>query len=310
MKKWETAVIGTVFTDIKGFSVSEYNPFGRNLGSVEITHGGVGRNVAENMANLGLSVGFVSSVDLGMLGDGVLSRLSDCGIDTQYVTQAPKAGMGLWLLLNDHHGEQAGSVSQLPDPAHVETLLDRCGAQIMQSADAVVLETDFSIDITLKTLRLANEHHKKVYGLPASMEMALKTPEIFPQFECFICNHIEVGKLFQADTQQIEPSAMLELLKRGMAEHHMRSMVVTMGAQGAVYYDARSGAGGHVPAQKVDVVDTSGAGDAFFSGTAAALIRGLPLEKAVECGTMLSKLTIQTVQCTCDKAAVQSAGIL
>jgi len=310
MKKWDAAVIGTVFTDIKGFSKSVYNPVGRNLGRVEITNGGVGRNVAENMANLGLNVGFVSSVDSGMLGEGVLTHLIDCGVDTQYVFQAQEAGMGLWLLINDHAGEQVGSVSQLPDPVYVEKLLDDTGDAIIKNADAIVLETDFSVDITLKTLSLAKKHDKKVYALPASMEMALQTPEIFPQFECFICNHIEAGKLFRADTEGINPDAMLEIAKQGMDAQKMRSLVVTMGATGAVYRDARNGACGFVPACKVDVVDTSGAGDAFFSGAASALIRGLPLEKAVKCGTQLAALTIQAVTCTCNRNRIKDAHIL
>ena len=69
------AVIGTVFVDIKGFADAHYNPIGRNVGKIRLVHGGVGRNVAENIARLGGDVLFVSSADDDMLGHGVIERL-------------------------------------------------------------------------------------------------------------------------------------------------------------------------------------------------------------------------------------------
>ena len=56
-------IAGNVFVDIKGFPHDNYIPAGRNAGDVEIVHGGVGRNVAEDIANLELRPTFVSMVD-------------------------------------------------------------------------------------------------------------------------------------------------------------------------------------------------------------------------------------------------------
>ena len=54
-------VVGNVFVDFKGFPEGTYLPAGRNAGRVEIVHGGVGRNVAEDIANVGLPTRFVGS---------------------------------------------------------------------------------------------------------------------------------------------------------------------------------------------------------------------------------------------------------
>ena len=70
MKK--IVVIGTTFVDIKGYPLSEYIPNGRNAGRIEFFHGGVGRNIAEDVANMGGSVCFVSTADDSMLSDGVI----------------------------------------------------------------------------------------------------------------------------------------------------------------------------------------------------------------------------------------------
>ena len=47
-------VIGAVFVDIKGYPLSTYIPGGRNAGRIEQVHGGVSRNVAEDIANVEL----------------------------------------------------------------------------------------------------------------------------------------------------------------------------------------------------------------------------------------------------------------
>ena len=56
-------VIGAVFVDIKGYPLSTYIPGGRNAGRVEQVHGGVSRNVAEDIANVELRPTFVGLVD-------------------------------------------------------------------------------------------------------------------------------------------------------------------------------------------------------------------------------------------------------
>lgn len=91
------AVIGTNFIDCKGFAKQKYNPLGRNLGIVKFVHGGVGRNVAENLANLGLPVFFVSTVDNFALGTEVVHRLSSAGVNLEYLSYADQKGMGMWL---------------------------------------------------------------------------------------------------------------------------------------------------------------------------------------------------------------------
>ena len=68
-------VIGAVFVDVKGFPEDNYIPTGRNAGRVEIVHGGVGRNVAEDIANVELRPRFVSLVDDDDQGETVLKKL-------------------------------------------------------------------------------------------------------------------------------------------------------------------------------------------------------------------------------------------
>lgn len=298
--KTDTAVIGTVFVDCKGFAAYRYDPLGRNIGSVKFIHGGVGRNVAENLATAGLPVTFLSSVDDNALGREIIQRLNDKGVDTSHTETAEAAGMGIWLAVMDQDGELVSSISQMPNLAILEETIDKSGDEIISRTGSVVLELDLNEHISGRVLELARKHSKSVYGITGNMEVILKNKNFLRNMECYICNDIEAGRLFEKDLTKLGPDDMLDVLTRGAGELGVTSMVITMGEKGSVYYDARAREKGFCPAIPTKVVDSSGAGDAFFSGTVVGLIHGLTLAEAVKYGTHLASWTIQVEAPTCE----------
>ena len=86
-------VIGAVFVDIKGYPLSTYIPGGRNAGRVEQVHGGVSRNVAEDIANVELRPTFVGLVDDTGMGQDVIDKLSNHKVNTKFIQRVPD-GMG------------------------------------------------------------------------------------------------------------------------------------------------------------------------------------------------------------------------
>lgn len=89
------------------------------------------------------------------------------------------------------------------------------------------------------------------------------------QIDCFVCNQQEAGLLFSDDYDHLSPDEMCRVLTGNVRSANIPSMVVTMGGQGAVYACA-DGSCGIVPAKKVDVMDTTGAGDAFLPARSSA----------------------------------------
>ncbi len=295
-----TVVVGVTFVDIKGFPYEKYNPQGRNLGSVRIVHGGVSRNVVENFANLGMPVSFASMLEDTAFGRDVARRLSAAGADLRYTINAPDNGLGMWLVVLDETGNLAGSISRMPDTAILEDYIAKNGEEIISGAENVVLEIDLSERIASDVLDLAEKYNKKVYAIVGNMSVILKHPEFLRRTDCFICNEIEAGRLFMSEAvPAFSPEQMLEYLTIAAKTAGIPSMVVTMGSQGAVYYDGTNGDEGICPPYPARVIDTSGAGDAFFSGTVMGLTRKLPLRLAVRYGAKLASLTIGSEENSC-----------
>lgn len=300
-------VIGATFVDIKGFPEDTYLPTGRNVGRVEYIHGGVARNVVEDIANVELRPTFLGIVDDTPMGTDVLQKLNNHKVNTEYVMTIP-GGMGTWLAVFDNNGDVAGSISKRPNMLPIVELLEEKGDEIFSKADSVVLEVDLDKEIVKLTLDLAQKHHVKVFGLVSNMNIAAKRRDFLRSFDCFICNQLEAGLLFLDDYTGNTPEQMRSILAQKVAQAQIPSMVVTMGDQGAVYATA-NGLSGACPARKVQVKDTTGAGDAFCAGVSIGLTYGKPMAQAIEIGSILAASVITSSENVCPRFQPAELGI-
>ena len=300
-------VIGSVFVDIKGYPLDIYIPAGRNKGRVEQVHGGVCRNVAEDIANVELRPTFVSLVDDSGISTDVLEKLNKHKVNTKYIRRTPD-GLGTWLAVFNNDGDVVASISKRPDLMPIADILDEQGDEIFSAADSVVVEFDIEKPTLKRILRLAEKYGRQVYAVVSNISIALERRDMVKQTGCFVCNQQEAGIFFSENYDHCTPEEMLRILRERIESAKISRMVVTMGAAGAVYASL-DGEGGFVPAMKVDVKDTTGAGDAFFSGVAIGLTYGKTLGEACAIGTRLAASVICTMDSVCPRFLPSEFGI-
>lgn len=300
-------VVGNVFVDVKGYPDGMYIPAGRNSGRVEIYHGGVGRNVAEDIANVELRPRFVSMVDDSDQGQEVLRKLNNHKIDTRYVASVPD-GMGMWLAVFDNTGDIVASISKRPNMDAMIEMLDTKGDEIFADADSIIIEIDVDKEVVKRVFKYAEKYHKRVYAVVANMSIATARRDFLQSIDCFVCNAQEAGILFVCDMENLEPGELVEVLSEKVISANIPAMVVTMGGRGSVYADMHGGKG-FCPAHPVDVVDTTGAGDAFCAGVSIGLTYGKSMEQAVEIGTRLAASVIAGKENVCPRFLPAELGI-
>ena len=300
-------VVGNVFVDFKGFPEGTYIPAGRNAGRVEIVHGGVGRNVAEDIANVELRPRFVSMVDNTAQGAEVLRKLQNHKVDTKFISVVPD-GMGIWLAVMDHNGDVVGSISKRPKMDSMLKLLQEHGDEIFADATSVVIEVDIDKEVAKETFSYAEKYGVPTYALVANMSIALQRRDLIKRTDCFICNLQEAGIFFADEFSAFTPEQMAEELQKRVIAAGLNSMVVTMGSEGAVWAEARGGFG-VCPSVQVQVCDTSGAGDAFCAGVSIGLSYGKTLEEACVIGTRLATATITVPESVCPRFQPQELGL-
>lgn len=300
-------VIGAAFVDIKGYPYAQYIPGGRNSGHVVEVHGGVARNIAEDIANVELRPTFVTVVDPKGISNDVVEKLAKHKVNVDYIKRA-EGGLGTWLAVFDNSGDVVASISKRPDISRIEDILDDKGDELFRYADSIAVEFDVDVPVLKRVIALAEKHGKKVYAVVSNMSIAMERRDLLHQIGCLVCNLEEAGLLFSEDFEGVGPEEMSDILFTKISQAEIPAMVVTMGSEGAVYASL-DGARGHCPAPKTEVRDTTGAGDAFFSGVAIGLTYGKTLGEACAIGTRLANSVIVTDENICPRFLPAEFGL-
>ncbi len=300
-------VIGASFVDIKGYPGAKYIPGGRNSGWIEQVHGGVSRNIAEDIANVELKPTFVSLVDNTALGTDVIEKLKRHQVNTDYIRSVPD-GMGTWMAVFDNTGDVVAAISKRPDLTEIGHILDEYGDEIFKEATGIVVEIDMDKAIIKRVLKYAQKYEVPVFAAVSNMSIAVERRDFIQKIDCFVCNIQEAGILFADDYSEKTAEEMTKILPVKLKAAGISNMIVTMGPDGAVFAEI-DGNSGVCPAQKVDVIDTTGAGDAFIAGVSIGLTHGKTLSESCAIGTRLSASVICTKESVCPRFLPEEFGL-
>ena len=300
-------VIGATLVDIKGYPYDQYNPTGRNAGRIIQVHGGVCRNIAEDIANVELRPVFVSLVDHSGLGEDCIRKLEKHKVNVDYIRKT-EDGLGTWMAIFDNSGDVAGSISKRPDLREIGRILEEQGDEIFENADSVCVEVDINVEILKQVLRLAEKYGKEVYAVISNMSLAVERRDLIQRTACFVCNQQEAGLLFSVNYDHCSAQELAEDIRGRAEQAKIRRLVVTMGENGAAYTETGCGSG-YCSAKNVDIIDTTGCGDAFFAGVAVGLTYGETLKESCEIGTVLASSVIATNESVCPSFRPEEFGL-
>ena len=300
-------VIGAAFVDIKGYPFAQFIPGGRNSGMVVEVHGGVARNIVEDIANVELRPTFITVLDPKGISNDVADKLAKHKCNIDYIKRS-EGGLGTWLAVFDNSGDVVASISKRPDLSRIADILDDKGDEIFKYADSIAVEFDVEVPILKRVIALAEKHGKKIYAPVSNMSIAIERRDLLQHVSCLVCNLEEAGLLFSQEFEGTSPEEMSEILLTKINQARIPAMVVTMGSDGAVFATLE-GECGHCPAPKTDVRDTTGAGDAFFSGVAIGLTYGKGFREACEIGTRLANAVIVTDENVCPRFLPAEFGL-
>ena len=259
-----------------------------NPGSAVLAPGGVGRNIAENLARLGIATSLISIVGRDDPGRQLLAQTALAGVDLDRVIRSD-APTGLYAATLDRHGELIIAVAAM---AILEQLtperLQRYRRRIA-TADLVVADSnlpaaasDWLIDLAAtRGVRLAIE----TVSVPKGGGLRGLLRKRRPLFALF-CNRDEARAL----TSRYSTRAAARAL-HGMGVRHVG---IGLGRWGMLVSSTEGGrtVAATVPAVPAPIVDVTGAGDAAVAGTLFGLLRGLPMSAAAQYGQAAAALTI------------------
>jgi ribokinase len=247
--------------------------------------GGKGANQAAACARLGADCAMIGAVGQDAFGSELVQSLKDKGVHTESISVVPGVSTGTASILLSQ-GDNCIVVVPGANSRCLPEDIERHRERIAQ-ADIVLLQLEIPLETVVYAARLAKQSGCRVVLNPAPVpENGLPT-ELLESVDYITPNRSELGLLTGMDTEQDALEAAMERLA-GMGPAHV---VTTLGADGAAYKAPGAPvirAAGH----RVQVVDTTGAGDAFNAGLACSLASGGTLAEAVAFALKVSALAV------------------
>jgi ribokinase len=267
----DVAVVGSIHQDLTVNVASLPSPGETVLGLGHVRGaGGKGANQAVAARRLGTSVAMIGQVGADTDGHGLRAGLADEGIDVDGVTVHPTLPSGLAVVTVDERGENAIVVSPGASGALDEAAVRRC-ASTVEAARVVLLQ----LEVTLEAVEAAATSAAGTVVLNPAPARPLPAA-LLERVDVLVPNRVELACLADVEDPPADVEDIAAIARRLGGRC---ALVVTLGAEGALV--VRGGDVHHVPAPRVDTVDTTGAGDTLCGALAVRLASGDDLVEAV-----------------------------
>ena len=300
MAKPYVAVVGGINVDICGKSRAPLIPTDSNPGTVRLSLGGVGRNVAHNLCLLGVQTVMLTA----LAGDGwaqtVRSGCAAAGIDLSHAKTVPEGTTSTYLAIEGPEGDMAlalcdNALARTIDPAYLAANLD-----LLNGAAAVVTDTNLEPE----ALKWLAAHVKApLFADPVSVTKAEKLRPVLGRLHTLKPNRIEAELLSGVE---ITDRNSLELAAAKLLATGLRRVCVSLGREGV--YCAWNTARCLAPCPETKLVNASGGGDAMMAGFVRAYLDDLPIEAAARFALACGSLAVEseeTVNSTLSLAAAR-----
>lgn len=274
------------------------------IGDIRMTSGGDANNNAINFAKLGHQVIYLGRIGCDDLGDYVVALARSAGIDMDHVARSATAGQGKSLILINPAGDR--TFLQYPGVS-AEFCFEDCDLSMLAEADLLQISGAYHLPKfdgqgAGRLLKAAKEH-----SVTTSMDVTsdrtgcwrdILTP-CYPYLDYFLPS-IEQATMI---TGLEEPRQIADFfLDRGV-----KNVAIKLGSRGSYFKNAKSAFYAGVYAD-LQIVETTGAGDAFCAGFLTGAGEQLPPDGCITLGTACSSLVIQAAGATAgmqDLAAVR-----
>lgn len=276
--------IGGTNVDIQGKSNDNVVRYDSNPGEVSISFGGVGKNIAENIAKLGISSKFITALGDDIYGKDIKEYLKNQNLDISdsLILKNQNTAMYLSILNDDNEMEMAVSsmdICKNITPAYLDSIRKK-----ITNAQLLVVDTNLE-DETLKYLAFLKRRPNIILDT-VSTKKALKVKDFIGKFHTIKPNRLEAEALSGISIYGNED---LKRIGDYFLTKGVKKVFISLGAKGVFYMTESKN--GMIRPPRISSVSSTGAGDAFVAALAYSEVQGYDVDIATKYGTAAAIMT-------------------
>lgn len=282
------AVAGGVNADIKGKAFDRMDIGSSSPGTIEISPGGVGRNIAHNLALLNVPVKLLSAVGSDAQGAKILQETAACGVCVDHVLKAEGSLTGTYIALLDNKGEMTAALSDMQILEKLDTEYFREKLEVLENASYIICDANLPAESIAFIIKTANSRNIPVCLEPVSVKKAQKLKGCLKGVDYITPNLDELAVLSGMSSKNNEAEQMAaQLIHSGVT-----NIITTLGKEGLCYTNAQGSR--RYKSIPTDVLDVTGAGDSLTAGFFYGMMKHESIEKALLCGLAAAAVTVSS----------------
>lgn len=269
--------LGAANVDVHGRSRAAIVMRDSNPGHLHTSVGGVTRNVLENLARQGLDVRLLTAIGGDVYGEMITRHSAAAGIDVSGVLRIEGAVSSCYIAVLDERGDMLLGMSDMSILANITPEYIAANRELIRGAAALVC--DPCLPIPTLELVLDAARGTPVFLDPVSTAYARAVSPLAGRFFCIKPNRMELAVLagIETDTDEGLIKAADALINRGT-----RRVVVSLGDRGCYWADCEGRRIFRALRPLSDMVNATGAGDAFMSGLIHGYVSGMDVEATMD----------------------------
>ena len=279
-------VVGGVNVDIGGRSNAKLVASDSNPGKVSISLGGVGRNIAHNMALMGLDVKLLSAMGEDVHGARIAASCAELGIDASHTLRLSDCATSTYLYIADDSGEMAIAISDMVICDRITPGYLAANSQVLQNARVVVVDTNIPAE---SLVWLAENCAAPIFCDPVSTLKAEKLLPILNKIHTLKPNRLEAELLSGVPIRETKDA---EKAVKALLEKGVQRVFLSMGADGV--YAAEGERQMWLPNLPGQMVNTTGCGDAFMAALVWAYMQEMDLKETALAGLAAGSIAMES----------------
>lgn len=278
-------VFGVSIMDIFGFVDRPYKSHDSIPGVVQTAHGGVCRNIAENLTRIGINTKFISVLGDDPSGLAILHHADQIGLDMHDSLIVEGATTPTYMAILDEHREMISAVVDMKIIPHMTPAFIDTKAHLIEAADYMIMDCD--CDKLVQHIVTTYQGKTNFILDPVSGTKARAVKHLLPYFHTIKPNRHEAEALCGFPLTTFD-----DIMRAGhyFLEQGVKNVFISLDKDGVYYCSANEE--GIIKGSPIDVVNVTGAGDSFVAGIGFGYMHNASIEQTLKFAIAMSIATI------------------